>query len=512
MKTKVLALTLFVLAVLPCQADDGTWSHDFTEAAGPVYAATENPDISLEPELLRFTLEEEGVTEAVFLFRNSSDRELEVEAGFPVRVRIGVGQLDLPASQRGNAVPAWYFSQGQYGKEPGLAAAQAFYGDALFFDKSKYPGGPEYGGGWYIRKDKAAVRRMVTAMDFPDPFTFTIVQDGTRVPWDTVLLESMVIDQRLELSFHFHHVLTFRPSSTSVVTVRYSQNCLRGRDSGAMRVTARYGWEYVLGTGKTWRGSIGKLLVCLPKGADVLLPDGFTPLGVFGAEQLYLATDYEPAESDEVSLVHKLVEASPPDYLAYMWFGEHTRIAPKPASPAQEFVKVRGASSALAEKVTVYMPEGVMKDMDFLPLRLFDGVRESAWVEAVAGDGIGEWVESELTRTVIGLSVQNGFNMSFTPVAGREIETYYAKNNRVRTMEIASKDGKVVRTIELEDVGDRLQPFPVALAPGTYRLTVRSVYRGTKWADTCLGEIVLQPGNERVSKLLGEDSFLREHF
>ena len=102
--------------------------------------------------------------------------------------------------------------------------------------------------------------------------------------------------------------------------------------------------------------------------------------------------------------------------------------------------------------------------------------------------------------------------MSFTPVAGREIETYYAKNNRVRTMEVASKDGKVVRTIELEDVSDRLQPFPVIPAPGTYRLTVRSVYRVTKWADTCLGEIAFQPGNERVSKLLGEDSFLGEHF
>jgi hypothetical protein len=121
-------------------------------------------------------------------------------------------------------------------------------------------------------------------------------------------------------------------------------------------------------------------------------------------------------------------------------------------------------------------------------------------------------VEFELTRDVIGLSVQNGFNMSFTPVAGKEIETYYAKNNRVRTMEISSKDGKVARTIELEDVGDRLQPFPVVLPPGIYRLTVRSVYKGTKWADTGLGEIVFQTGNEKVFKVLGEDTFLGEHF
>jgi hypothetical protein len=512
MKTKALALVLFALALKPCRADDGTWSTEFTEAAGPVYAATENRDVSLESELLRFGLADQGVTEAAFLFRNAGTRELKVEAGFPVRVTMGVGQLDLPASAGRGAAPAWYLSHGQYGDELGLAAAQAFYGDVLFFDESEYPGGPEYGGGWYIRKDKAAVRRMVKAADFQDPFTFTISQDGTQVAWDTVFLESRVIDQRLELVFHFHHVLTFRPSSTSVVSVSYSQESLRGRDSGAMRSTARYGWEYVLGTGRTWRGSIGKLLLCVPKGATVGLPAAFTPLGVYGAEQLYLATDYEPAASDEVSLVHRIVEAPPPDYLAYVWFGENTQLAPKPTSPAQEFVKVRGASSALAEKVTLYTPEGVMRNMDFLPLRLFDGVRESAWVEGVPGDGIGEWVEFELTRSAIGLSVQNGFNMSFTPVAGREIETYYAKNNRVRAMDIASGDGKVAQRVELEDAGDRMQFFPIALPSGVYRLTVSSVYKGTKWADTCLGEIVFQPGNDKVSRLLGEDSFFREHF
>ncbi len=514
MKIVALALAISALALLPCRADDGTWSTSFTEAAGPVYATTENKDVSLDSELLRFTLEEKGgVTEAVFLFHNAGARELRVEAGFPVRLRIGVGQLDLPASQGKKAVPAWYISQGNYGNEPGLAAAQAFYGDALFFDETEYPDGPEYGGGWYVRKDNAVVRRTVSVTDFQDPFTFSIAQDGTRVPWDTVFLESKVTDEgALELSFHFHHVLTFRPTSSSVVTVRYSQDSLRGRQSGGMRSASSYGWQYVLGTGRTWKGRIGKLLVCLPQGATAGLPDAFAPLGAYGAEQLHLATDYEPAESDEASLAYDVVEAYPPEVLGDVWFGDNAQIATKPASPAQDFVRVRGASSALTDKVTVYTPEGVMKNMDFLPLRLFDGVRESAWVEAAAGDGIGEWVEFELTRGVIGLSVQNGFNMSFTPVAGKEIETYYAKNNRVKTMEIASKDGKVVRRIELEDVGDRLQPFRIDLAPGTYRLTIRSVYRGTKWADTCLGEILFEPANVKVSRLLAEDSFFGEQF
>ena len=85
-ETIILALAFSVLSLLPSRADDGSWSADFTEAAGPVYATTENQDISLESELLRFRIVKQGVTEAVFLFRNASAREVHVEAGFPVLI------------------------------------------------------------------------------------------------------------------------------------------------------------------------------------------------------------------------------------------------------------------------------------------------------------------------------------------------------------------------------------------------------------------------------------------
>lgn len=87
--------------------------------------------------------------------------------------------------------------------------------------------------------------------------------------------------------------------------------------------------------------------------------------------------------------------------------------------------------------MTIYTPAGLIKDMDFQPLRLFDGALESAWAESASGDVIGEWVEIELTRDVVGFQVQNGFSMSFTPAEGKTIDTCSEKNNRVHAPEIA---------------------------------------------------------------------------
>jgi hypothetical protein len=447
----------------------------------------------------------EGVTEAVFLFRNTADREIRVEAGFPIKVGLSGARLSV-GSKKGAPAATLYLRQGRNEPEVrGFLEARAFFGDAS----------SSAAGVLTIPYDAAAVRRKVDRKDFEDPFAFSITQDGAPIAWDWVLLESKVVEPgsaRLELGFHFHHALTFKPRSTSVVRVTYSQDVLRGAESGGVRTTLYYGWDYVLGTGGTWKGSIGKLLVCVPADAEVSLPKAFAPLGIQGAEKVFLARDYKPAEGDMASLSRSVTGPTGPGYLAQIWFGKEIVSAPKPSTPAQDFVNVKGASSSLPDKVTIYTPEGLIKDMDFQPLRLFDGILESAWAESAQGDGIGEWVEIELTRDVVGFNVQNGFSMSFTPVEGKTIDTYFGKNNRVRALEISSRNSGFSQTVNLEDSNEHLQYFPVALPRGIYRFTIRSIYKGSKWSDTCLGEIVFLPASDAVTKLLAEDAFLKSSF
>jgi hypothetical protein len=505
------ALAAVAFGSWPAGADDGSWSSSFRESGGPIYAQAPNADIALEAEILRFSMRPQGLAQALFRFRNTSSERLEVEAGFPIKASLGLEEATV------GGVEVYALVQGGYEPEPqrGLAEARGFFGDAISFDENYESADGREKGAWLIRADAAATRRTLARGDFEDPFSFSIVQDGRRIEWDYAVLDPTVekTDRGvfITLEFHFHHTLLFKPSSSSIVDIVYTQDTLRGQEpTGAVPVD-RHGWDYVLGTGGTWKGPIGKLLLCLPEDAAPTLPEAFQPLGINGRERVFLARDYRPAPADRISLELVARGAPSPYYLEQIWFGDPVA-AKRPTAPAQDFVKLRGASSFLGDRTTVYTPGGVIKDMDFQPLRLVDGVLESSWVEGAKGDGVGEWVELELARGIAGVEIQNGFSMSLTPIPGKGIDGYYEKNNRVKELLYESKDGKARGRLELEDTNDHLQPFPLALPKGVYRFTIGSVYKGSKWADTCLGEIVFLPASEALAELLAGDDFLRRHF
>jgi hypothetical protein len=515
------AATLVAIAFgqVPLPADDGSWNTSFRESGGSLYAETPNADIALDAELLRFTMRPEGTTQAVFQFRNTGSKTLDVEAGFPIKVSFGVGSALVNPGMKDEAA---VFTLAKYRYDPqvyGLAEAQAFLGDAISFDEefgsdSEDPDGP-VGGAWLLPASAMQAVRQVPREDFKDPFSLAIFQDGRRVEWDYVILDQALEESEwaklLTLYFHFHHVLHFKPKSTSIVTIVYSQETIRGGDPSGYPSVEHHGWDYILGTGGTWKGPIGKLLLCLPGDATPTLPTAFKALGIHGREQVFLAKDYRPARDDQISLNRAVKGSLPPSYFEQLWFGS-PEAAKRPNVPAQDFVKVRGASSFLGDRTTVYTPDGVIKDMDFSPLRLIDGILESSWVDGVKGDGIGEWVEIELSRDAVGVEIQNGFSMSLTAVEGKNIDTYYEKNNRVKELLYASKDGVTRGSLKLDDLNDHLQPFPIALPKGIYRFTIASVYKGSKWDDTCLGELVFLPASEALAKVLAGDEFLRKAF
>lgn len=128
------------------------------------------------------------------------------------------------------------------------------------------------------------------------------------------------------------------------------------------------------------------------------------------------------------------------------------------------------ASSVLpTSRVTSYGPEMV-----------FDGRQATVWVEGADGDGSGEWVAAELPYAAIieKIGIVNGY--------GRE--SRYLENERVRDALVTFSDG-TQHEIHLAD-SNEIQYF--ALPPTrttTLRLTILSVYPGTRWTDAAVGEI-----------------------
>ncbi|HIB64602.1 MAG TPA: hypothetical protein EYO33_05720 [Phycisphaerales bacterium] len=116
---------------------------------------------------------------------------------------------------------------------------------------------------------------------------------------------------------------------------------------------------------------------------------------------------------------------------------------------------------------------------------------QTCWAEAARGDGIGEYMEFVISKDkgpknvpFSGFSIKNGYTKS---------QDIWSKNNRVKEMTL-SINGKSQSTISLLDTsksqwvalkGVRVNPGDVV------RLTIKSVYPGSKYQDTCVSEILL---------------------
>jgi hypothetical protein len=115
-----------------------------------------------------------------------------------------------------------------------------------------------------------------------------------------------------------------------------------------------------------------------------------------------------------------------------------------------------------------------------------DGRVESPWVEGAAGSGIGEWITLTFPGTVevwgIGLDV--GYD--------RDVDIFYA-NNRIKRATFVFSNGERV-TLDSSDTRG-VQMVHLARAPSpnietTYvKMVIEEVYPGSRYDDTCLGEI-----------------------
>ena len=137
--------------------------------------------------------------------------------------------------------------------------------------------------------------------------------------------------------------------------------------------------------------------------------------------------------------------------------------------------KVTASSSLKGDR---YKPDNINKSGG-------DIVPNSCWAEGVIGNGEGEWLELNATVPVLldSLEITNGLAAS---------DALFRANNRIKKIDLSVNGAEPVAV----QLPDQMDPFHIKLPESkevvrTIRLTIREVYPGTKYQDTCITRIRL---------------------
>ena len=107
------------------------------------------------------------------------------------------------------------------------------------------------------------------------------------------------------------------------------------------------------------------------------------------------------------------------------------------------------------------------------------------WVPAKSsGDGVGEWIQlsSDSTQYVKGLKILNGYHKN---------ESTWFKNNRVQRCMVTFSNGNT-KDFVLNDTMELINlDFGETVATSSVRITIGSVYYGSRWNDTAITYIGL---------------------
>jgi len=125
--------------------------------------------------------------------------------------------------------------------------------------------------------------------------------------------------------------------------------------------------------------------------------------------------------------------------------------------------------------------------LSYGPENLRDNDWSNAWVEGVAGDGIGESVTLTIKnpQNATRLYIYNGYR--------KDRQTFLA-NNRVKSIAV-SLNGAVPFTAELKDEWRDASAIYIPRDTGPLKmvkLTIQSVYPGTSYHDTCLSSVEVE--------------------
>jgi len=187
---------------------------------------------------------------------------------------------------------------------------------------------------------------------------------------------------------------------------------------------------------------------------------------------------------DETSTTQDEEEETEPETSSPEWTQPIAPAIPQPIK----------AAYAMASSERKSMPDSQSgKTATYGAANAIDGSNQVAWVEGVAGDGIGEWIQVHLLQqtSLTGLRIKNGYWKS---------ERHLRLNTRVARILVSFSDG----TSEEFELYDPQEKSPGVLntsgqeilftRPHTsdyIKVTILAVYRdGAEDNDTCITEIV----------------------
>lgn len=150
------------------------------------------------------------------------------------------------------------------------------------------------------------------------------------------------------------------------------------------------------------------------------------------------------------------------------------------------------ASSTLKEKTTEYKAQGAFNTFitnGYLSALLWNP-KNIPWVEGKTDNGIGEYIEVDLTNKPalnriksINLNILGGYVDPQKPYL-------FMQNNRIKKLLVETDTG-FSQLVDFEDVAEFTE---ISLPAKTkhIKLTIKEVYKGTKYSDTCISAVDIE--------------------
>lgn len=148
---------------------------------------------------------------------------------------------------------------------------------------------------------------------------------------------------------------------------------------------------------------------------------------------------------------------------------------------------------------------------NYHPYYIIDDNKNTAWVEGVAGDGVGEKIVLNFLEQIkvdsLHLFFRNGYQKS---------EELYQKNNRLKDIKIKfineiSSYAESIFSFTLEDcLGYQKITIDQPITFSTIEIIIASVYRGSLYQDTCLSDLYIE-GNFKEDLLKKQENIKSEY-
>lgn len=192
--------------------------------------------------------------------------------------------------------------------------------------------------------------------------------------------------------------------------------------------------------------------------------DGETVQKIISAEEEYDNGEYaiEDMDGDSSYGLNEIVESAE--------FVENTVQEKESILLNNLYIDTVSASSELTDSVNTYKVEA-----------LFDGNKDTCWAEGVDGTGEGEYVEVWFTTPLYLTQIEflNGYMKN---------EDVFKANGRIRKAELRFSDGS---SCEANLENSDMVSFESPVLTDYLKITILEAESGTKYADTCLSEIIM---------------------